>query len=372
MLKAGLKDLSGLISKKPTRSCVLQSVGKSSVTTAIVQFPYSPSGKGLTTKAPVRICLQPIPVGTPPTFSISFRGITVPVKDESEISPTVQSIMEEQIPAGKLTFDEVTVRVCKPGVPSLVFIDTPGIREDDPGSKALVERYLQSDNHLVVCLVEACYVSLASHSAVALVRTHGKGRNARLVLTKTDEVVTRDNIKDKVLMRILGQDEQMKEAGLSSAHAVITAVPEDEYEAPLGDFEQQHFQQHIFSKLPQLGHPFSESGKFIQEHCTMKHLVEDLVPWFESFVRKEGVPITQRWLAPKLQEAQDALTLLGCSVEDLTLSQVMEEVESRCDFQKVIDFLHQGSSNPAATGSPQGILSPNHPGHGRPASHGPI
>ncbi|KAK9867743.1 hypothetical protein WJX84_007087 [Apatococcus fuscideae] len=305
----------------------LQAAGKSKFMTAISKCNFSPSGKGLTTKAPVRLCLEPIPSHADQVFEVSFRGRLHPCCAESDIAQTVGEIMQTEIPGTKLTSDEITVRICKAGVPPLVLIDTPGIREDNTGSKELVSKYLR-DGHLVICLVEACFINLDSHAAVQLVRYHGKVGNTRLVLTRTDEVTTRDAIQDKVLSRILGWSTQMQTAGFPSAYAVIAEHPEGSSGANSLDLnERAHFEQQIFQRLPQLDAAFHPHIDFIRQHCTVRNLIEALVPWFEDFLRREGVPIALQWLQPKLRDASRRITDLGRPVEEITVQEVMEAVE---------------------------------------------
>ena len=319
----------------------MQAAGKSKFMTAISKCNFSPSGKGLTTKAPVRLCLEPIPSHADQVFEVSFRGRLHPCCAESDIAQTVGEIMQTEIPGTKLTSDEITVRICKAGVPPLVLIDTPGIREDNTGSKELVSKYLR-DGHLVICLVEACCINLDSHAAVQLVRYHGKVGNTRLVLTRTDEVTTRDAIQDKVLSRILGWSTQMQTAGFPSAYAVIAEHPEGSSGANSLDLnELAHFEQQIFQRLPRLDAAFHPHIDFIRQHCTVRNLIEALVPWFEDFLRREGVPIALQWLQPKLRDASRRITDLGRPVEEITVQEVMEAVVRSCPFQSVLDILHQ-------------------------------
>lgn len=128
----------------------LQAIGKSCFMRLLTKCHFSPSGEGLTTKAPIRLCLVCTPEGSTPHFKVFFRGVSYPLASEAEIAPFVKHIMETQIPPRQLTHDEITVKICKPGIPSLVFIDLPGIRETGDSSKELAKKYIQDPMNLVI------------------------------------------------------------------------------------------------------------------------------------------------------------------------------------------------------------------------------
>ncbi|KAK9831269.1 hypothetical protein WJX74_009982 [Apatococcus lobatus] len=315
----------------------LEAIGKSSFMRALTKCHFSPSGKGLTTRAPVRLCLVSIPRGSAPSFEVSFRRQTYPQELESDIASKVAEIMKVEIPGGTLTQDEITVTIRKPDIPNLVFIDLPGIRETDPISKQLAIKYLKDPNNLVICLVEAHFNSLTAHSGVDLVRTHGKVENTCLVLTRSDEVLAMGSeaIQDRLLDRTFGRSEEMAAIGVGSVHFVFGDCPRRPSQMILDDFEAEQYEQHILQGLPEA------ERAFIRQHCTMTQLMTSLVPWFESFLRRNGVPLALRWLEPKLQEALQRITDLGPPVEHLSMQEVMDAVLSCCDFQSVYNKLYR-------------------------------
>ena len=319
----------------------MQAIGKSSFMRALTKCNFSPSGKGLTTRAPVRLCLVSIPRGSAPSFEVSFRD--QPPQQlllESDIAPKVMEIMQSEIPANMLTTDEITVTIRKPDIPSLVFIDLPGIRETDPSSKKLAIKYLRDRNNLVICLVEAHFNSLAAHTGVNLVRKHGSIENTWLVLTRSDEVLAMgpEAVQDRLLDRTFGRSEEMAAIGFGSVHFVFGDCPRRPAEISLDDYESTQYEQHILQRLPEAD---GAARDFIRQHCTMERLMTSLVPWFEKFVRRNGIPLALRWLEPKLQEALLRISELGLPVEQLSMQEVMEAALSCCNFQSVYDKLYR-------------------------------
>ena len=309
---------------------------------ALTRCLFSPFGKGLTTKAPVRLCLKPIPDGAAPSFEVNLRGdvFSTEMTTEADIAPLVEGIMESLIPANTLTEDEVTVTICKPGIPSLVFIDLPGIRVTDPDSEKLAKKFIQDPNNLVICLVEATFISLTSHTAVKLVREHGRVRDTLLVLTRSDQVLRLGDqcIKGHLLDRVLNRSEEMKAIGFDSAQFVFADCPDRPAQSSHADYECDLYEHDIISRLQA---PYSADIEVIRQHCTMQRLIGILVSRYEEFLCREGVPTALHWLQPKLDEAREQIRALGLPVSQLTLQQVMQAALAACDFQSVFSKLHK-------------------------------
>ncbi|KAK9866200.1 hypothetical protein WJX84_003904 [Apatococcus fuscideae] len=309
----------------------LQSVGKSTFMEAITKRPIFPQGPGATTRAPVVLHLEHVQPGAAEHISVTFRGTAVPLGNDASIPATVTSFMQ-QVPADELTAEEIVVRIRKPGLPSITLIDTPGISDQLPSSYDIARAYLQSDSTLVICVVDAGYIDLAPHQAVTLVKQAGKLHDAVLVLTRTDEVTIAKAIQERVLDRVLGQSQEMQRTGFSRAYAVIPKLSRDAADA--GGSEQDVFQRQFLQLLPSLGPEYEGSQAAVKAHVSMASLISGIVPWFEGFVRRRGVPLALRWLRPRLVAAEDKLLDLGPPAEGLSARQVMAEVSEDCNLQE--------------------------------------
>ena len=313
----------------------LQSVGKSTFMEAITKRPIFPQGPGATTRAPIVLHLQHVPPGAPQTSSVSFRGTTVPLSDDALIAAHVASFMQ-QVPADELTPDEITVCIARPDVPSITLIDTPGISDQLPSSYQIARGYLQQDSTLVICLVDAGYIDLAPHQAITMVRQAGKLDNAVLVLTRTDEVTAVKAISERVINRVLGCSHEMQRTGFCKAYAVIPKLPLGAVAA--GKSEQKLLKQQLGGSWPTGNQAHADSS--LEARLSMASLIAGIVPWFEEFVRRKGIPLALKWLQPKLQAAADKLSALGPPAESLTVQQVMREVTENLDLQNALEMLH--------------------------------
>ena len=153
-------------------------------------------------------------------------------------------------------------------------------------------------------------------------------------------------VQDRLLDRTFGGSEEITAIGFGSVHFVFGDCPRRPSEISLDEYESAQYEQHIFQRLPEAD---GAARDFIQQHCTMKRLMTSLVPWFENFVRKNGIPLALRWLEPKLQEALQRISELSLPVEQLSMQEAMQAALSCCGFQSVYDKLYkdQAGSKPS-------------------------
>ncbi len=318
--------------------CAMQCCGKSTVMKAMTGRELFLTGTGATTRAPVRVELRNIS----PEFSehvhvsVHFGDKNLQLQPNDNLAAIVKSMMDT-IPHDTFQEEEIVVKIAQPNVPNLTLIDIPGL-STDPQTHAIARHYIERRNTLVICLVDAGYVDLASHEVAGMVRQAGKLSNAMLVLTRTDEVTTQA-IKSKVLDRLLYSSREMNLTGFrrDNVFAVTAQMPPAEVAAGLS--ERNLFQRQILDLLPELGAPYKDQAVYIETHCTTANLVRALVPWYEDFIKKVGIPSALSSLHHELSLANQVLEELGEAVDKLTVKEVMEEICSLCNIQAAAKIL---------------------------------
>ena len=159
------------------------------------------------------------------------------------------------------------------------------------------------------------------------------------MLTKSDQVLALGWLTiRKLLNRVLGRSEDMRELGFSAAHFVFADHPALPAGRNLDEWEPEVYERAIHSQPHGMA---AADMEVIQQRSTMQRLVQILVSRFEEFLSREGVPLALQWLDPKLSEASKRIRDLGRPVDKLSLHQVMQAVLDACDFQPVVNQLYE-------------------------------
>lgn len=326
-----------------------QNRGKSSLLESITKCPIFPRGDDTTTRAPVCLRLQHVPLAMD-SIQVSWKNQrtqqprTKKLMQLSEISGVVEGIMNEISP-DRIAADEIVVHICSPSMMNLEFIDLPGIvaapAAKQQQTEELVNKYLQHRETLVICVEEATCGNLDGGQVLGLVQRAQKSRHTIVALTKCDNLAPPE-IRKRLLLRLLRSsneitDRKQKDTDFAGCVAVINRSHHDvKTLLEAGDEEQSTFETQVFSKRPDMPQQFAAQPPAIQDNLGIANLISQVEAMYRGFVLKDWKQTALQQLDPIMKHVDQQIDALGPDPKHLPISRVMHAVQDQIDFDNTL------------------------------------
>ena len=215
-------------------------------------------------------------------------------------------------------------------VPTFEFVDLPGLQtypaELKEQTTQLVSRYLSEPDTLVLCVVEATTSALDSTNPVEMIRNAGKLSHTILALTKSDLVMTRSEVANRIFKQVLGTSSDMKHLpGLAGCVAVTSRYCRDGQSLQEAD-RKEHA---MFGKMlrdPAEGYGSTEVQEKLKDHLGCSQLINRLDDLYGSFIVNCWKPVALQQLNSFTVHVEQELHNLGPPVDQLTTEAVMQAV----------------------------------------------
>ncbi|KAK9833948.1 hypothetical protein WJX74_010630 [Apatococcus lobatus] len=325
-----------------------QSTGKSSLLESITKCPIFPRGDVMTTRAPVCLRMEHVASTANAVTEVSFGdGPAERLQSESDIVAAVRHRMDS-IPAGTIVKQPITVRICKPDVPTMEIIDLPGIKSTPPAARAMTEQivkdYLAEEATLALCVVDATCPELTSSQGIGFVIDQKKEARTIVTLTKSD-LLDRTNIERQLVRRVLKKTGEAIDK-FAGCVAVINRRHHDQVTLlEAGEEEERTFRSKVFDKIPQNMKQYETALRGNIGIANLIHQVEQL---YRDYVKNVWRQRAMNILAYKFAEAQQALDILGIPPGPaLSPAQVLNHAAIFMDFAGIAQHLLVDDKRPS-------------------------
>eukprot|EP00899_Mesostigma_viride_P019855 jgi/Mesvir1/27871/Mv12696-RA.1 len=172
-----------------------ESAGKSSLLESITKCPVFPRDRTVCTRMPIRLRLIH---DAKDSVDYTFRNERKRLERREDLLDELHGVMKMLTDSKGnpvITEDELVVTIKSPAVPNFELIDLPGIREYPlelrETTKSLCQKYLESPDTMILCVVPATNPRLTGSQAIGMVLDNKKQANTILALTMTDKVPVR-------------------------------------------------------------------------------------------------------------------------------------------------------------------------------------
>jgi GTP-binding protein EngB required for normal cell division len=307
-----------------------ESSGKSALLTNLTKCEVFPSSLAYSTRCPVRLHLTQ----GPRSLSVRKGSDMWSFDSEAEVHRKVSELIGN-IPDSELWSEEIEVHLQGPAMPDLELLDLPGLREFPESmrdaSKALVARYLQDPNTLVLCVVPAATTRLTSSQAIGMVLEHKKQSQTLLALTMTD-LVPAHHLEPLVAHRLLGVGEEMRDLSFHGCVALSNWTSCDEHALQDHDeYEDRFFTKRVFERL----HTLAPSVSELKQSVGMAALLRNLDVLFDRFLVSTWYPQALQDVRILQQFTNEKLTELGPPLETLTWDTIEEVMTAPLAFESM-------------------------------------
>jgi len=202
-------------------------------------------------------------------------------------------------------------------VPTIELVDLPGIQlyptDLYEQTTNLVNSYLQEEDTLVLCVVDATIPSLDSSIAVKLVRHSAKLPSTILALTKADLIRDEESIVEHIFERVLKRSKEIAELpSLAGCVAVVSRLHQDKVSL----VEAEAAEEAVFNELfedPAEAYAPKTVQQQLRQNTTTAQLIAKLDHLFSAHIK-------QSWMPSVLQSIQGTMTKITDQVGDLGLS----------------------------------------------------
>lgn len=310
-----------------------ESTGKSSSMEKIVKCPILPRNNILWTKAPTRLILN----SGEHKYTIKNTNPEYPkvitLDDKNDIFKHMVEIMTSISPKNSenITEYEIIIEFTEPNLPSLEFIDLPGLRTYPPDlaqiTTNLCKKYLEIKEDIILCVVPATVTSLTSSQPLALINELGLCSNTILALTMADRLIMseygQDNLNNLLLDRILGKSNEMSYLKLGGCVAVINRNHTD----TLNLEESDDMEAECFKKmLDNLPTEYEAYKKDIENNISGAKLLEKLNTFYIGYIQNNWKPIILHRINTEIIDIAKQIQDLGPeTLTDETISKFIND-----------------------------------------------
>ena len=199
-------------------------------------------------------------------------------------------------------------------MPTIELVDLPGIQLFPSDlyrqTTQLVDSYLQADNTLVLCVVDATIPSLDSSIALKMVRDANKLDSTILALTKADLIRDEESMVEHIFERVLKRSEEMADlSALVGCVAVVNRLHHDKVTL----LEAEVAEQAIFNTM------FEDPADAYAPHVIQQQL-RDSTTTAQLIVKLDGMfseHITKSWIPSVLTSIEKAALSVEYYVAEL-------------------------------------------------------
>ncbi|ARF10780.1 dynamin-like protein [Hokovirus HKV1] len=295
-----------------------ESTGKSSLFEKILKCPIFPRNSIICTKAPIRLVLNSGQQKYVIRNTMPGSEKEIVLYDKQEIYKNMMEINNSISPkhSDVITEHEIIIEFTEPNLPSLEFIDLPGLRAYPPDlatiTTNLCKKYL-SIQDIILCVIPATVTRLTSCQPLALINELNLCQNTILALTMADRLVMseyaqEENINELLLNRILGTSDEMTYLKLKGCVAVINRTHNDTMNLEESDdMEIQCFEK-LLNNLPT---EYLKDKNTIEENITVKNLLTIINNFYVHHIQNNWKPIILEKINNDIKLINDKITELG-------------------------------------------------------------
>lgn len=207
-------------------------------------------------------------------------------------------------------------------------VDLPGIQlfpnELYKQTTELVNRYLRTEDTLVLCVVDATIPALDSSVALKMVRDAGKLPQTILALTKADLIQDEESIVEHIFERVLGRSKETQDLSeLAGCVAVVNRLHQDK----LSLLEAEEAEMTVFSALfadPAEAYAPDSIQQQLRSNTTTVQLIAKLNKLFSDHIVDTWLPSVTDSIHKAMVAVQDQLRQLGPDPKDLDIVKVIQ------------------------------------------------
>lgn len=215
-------------------------------------------------------------------------------------------------------------------VPTIELVDLPGIQlypqDLCEQTTELVKSYLQGDDTLVLCVVDATIPSLDSSVAVKMVRDADKLPSTILALTKADLIRDEESIVEHIFERVLSRSAESRDLpGLAGCVALVNRLHQDKVSL----LEAEAAEEAIFNTLledPAEAYAPTTVQQQLRQNTTTAQLIAKLDRLFSEHIKQKWMPSVLGSLQVTMSGIADQIGQLGLSPDELDPAQVIKSV----------------------------------------------
>jgi hypothetical protein len=301
-----------------------ESSGKSSLIENLTKCPLFPIDKKRCTKTPIKLELINCEIEH---YEIIYKDDVQKIQ-KHEILNRITNIMNGII---KISNDEIHVKVYHPEVVNNIFYDLPGIiefpEEDRIASKALVTKYINEPDTLIMVVIPATCTRLTSNQALGMVIDAKKIENCILVLTMPDLINNEDDIDDLLVKRLLLTSDEIININIKKIIAVINNNNID---------ENKWFNDNIFSKL---NNGYKKEKKIINNNITINNLLLLIDNMYHDHICTNWKTTTIEKIKSRIITIENKIKELGD--KHLTLDEIMKYIYDKINWDYMIGSIFE-------------------------------
>jgi len=295
-----------------------ESSGKSSLISNILKCDIFPINKNRCTKCPVKIQLVNDEIEY---YSVSFKGNCYSIESKEMILQKITSIMNE---IDDIIEDELHILFKNPNVITSTYYDLPGIIEYPDNlrqkSKAIVNKYIQQDNTLIICVVPASTPRLTSNQALGMVIDSKKTKDCIIALSMID--LLHDDDIEIFINRILMKSDEISPINIYNVIGLSNNNNID---------EKKWFADNILKYIED-----KKIKKEIISKITLDNLLKSVDDMYDNFIKlnwKDKAILTANDKIEKLKEEYKQL-----GDENIKIDELYNYIKNRINFNNIFEI----------------------------------
>lgn len=293
-----------------------ESSGKSSLISNILKCDIFPINKNRCTKCPVKIQLVN---DENEYYLVSFKGNCYSIESKEQILEKVISIMNG---IDDIIEDELHVLFKNPNVITSTYYDLPGIIEYPDNlrqkSKAIVNKYIQQDNTLIICVVPASTPRLTSNQALGMVIDSKKTKDCIIALSMID--LLHDDDIEIFINRILMKSDEISPINIYNVIGLSNNNKID---------EKKWFADNILKYIDD-----AKIKKQIISKITLDNLLKSVDDMYDNFIKLNWKDKAISTANSKIEKLKDDYKLLGD--ENIKIVDLYGYIKNKISFDNIL------------------------------------
>lgn len=285
-----------------------ESSGKSSLIRNILKCDIFPIDRNLCTKCPIKIELINSDIEK---YYIAFKNENFTLTDKEKTKLHVAAIMNK---IDDIVEDELYIQICNKYVINSTFYDLPGIieypAEMRDKSKKIINKYINQQNTLIICVIPANTPRLTSNQALGMVNDANKTKDCLIVLTMVD-LLHNDDIelfKDRILLK----NNEVKNLNIKKIIGVISHKNKDIN-------ENAWFENNLLSTIDN-----NSLKNDIKKNITLENLLISVDDMFNDFISNNWKDTAIKKTTMQINKLENELAAFG---KEITLKEILEFIK---------------------------------------------